>query len=191
MRPGESFVGQSVRSLQTMLRVIAEADGSIPSVVPDGIYGQRTMNSVAAFQRSNGLPVTGITDQATWERIVSVYEPALVRIGKAQPIEIILEPNQVFRPGDRSPYLYLLQGMLIFLSGTYGQIDPPESSGILDYGTVAALAGFQALAGLTPTGELDRITWKYLVHHYTLQANRASGFQSAPAYEFSTDPYKL
>lgn len=176
MRPDESFVGQNVRSLQTMLRVIAEADGKIPSVVPDGIYGQRTANAVSTFQRIYGLPVTGITDQSTWERIVSVYEPALVRIGKNQPIEIIFEPDQVFRLGDRSPYLYLLQGMLIGLSDAYPTIDPPESTGTVDTATAAALAGFQALAGLPPTGELDRITWKYLVHHFTLHANRASRF---------------
>lgn len=176
MRPEESFVGQSVRSLQTMLRVIAEADENIPTVVPDGIYGQRTMNSVSTFQRLYGLPVTGITDQATWDRIVTAYEPALVRIGKAQPIEIIFEPNQVFRLGDRSPYLYLLQGMLISLSEVYGTTEPPESTGTLDTATSAALAGFQALAGLPPTGELDRITWKYLVHHFTLQANRTSRY---------------
>ena len=176
MRPDESFVGQSVRSLQTMLRVIAEADGNVPTVVPDGIYGQQTANSVSTFQRLNGLPVTGITDQATWDQIVAVYEPALVRIGKAQPIEIIFEPNQVFRSGDRSPYLYLLQGILISLSDAYSSINPPVSTGTLDSATSAALAGFQSLAGLPPTGELDRITWKYLVHHFALHANRSSRF---------------
>ena len=176
MRPNESFVGQSIRSLQTMLRVIAEADGNIPSVIPDGIYGQRTMNAVSTFQRVYGLPVTGITDQSTWEQIVAVYEPALVRTGKAEPIEIIFEPNQVFRLGDRSPYLYLLQGMLIALSDAYPTIDPPESTGTIDATTAAGLAGFQALAGLPPTGELDRLTWKYLVHHFTLHANRTSRY---------------
>ncbi len=176
MRPNESFVGQNIRSLQTMLRIIAEADKNIPTVIPDGIYGQSTMNSVSTFQRLYGLPVTGITDQATWEQIVSVYEPALVRIGKAQPIEIIFEPDQVFRLGDRSPYLYLLQGMLTSLSDAYPTVDAPESTGVIDAATSAALAGFQALAGLPPTGELDRITWKYLVHHFTLHANRTSRF---------------
>ena len=179
MRPAESFVGQSVRSLQTMLRVIAEADGNIPTVVPDGIYGQSTIHSVSTFQRQNGLPVTGVADQVTWDRIVPAYESALIRIGKAQPIEIILEPNQVFRLGDASPYLYLLQGMLLALADQYGTMEPPDASGTMDAATSAALAGFQALAGLPPTGELDRITWKYLVHHFTLSANHQSRFLSS------------
>lgn len=176
MRPAESFVGQSVRSLQTMLRVIAEADGTIPTVVPDGIYGQRTLNAVTAFQRHYGLPATGVTDQQTWEKVVEVYEPALIRIGETQPIEIIFEPNQVFRRGDRSPYLYLLQAMLHSMSNDYPAIDPPQESGTLDGGTEEALAAFQLLAGLPPTGELDRITWKYLAHHFTLHANHNARF---------------
>ena len=177
MKPEESFVGQSVRSLQTMLRVIAEADGRIPSLVPDGIYGQTTANSVSTFQRQYGLPVTGVADQVTWEQIVRAYEDGLIRIGKAEPIEILFEPNQVFRLGDRSPYLYLMQGMLIALSDEYPLLEHPDSTGNLDASTSAALAGFQTLAGLPPTGELDRITWKYLVHHFTLAANHRNRFQ--------------
>ena len=84
MKPGESFVGQPIRSLQTMLRVIAEDGGYIPTVVPDGIYGPGTMNSVSAFQRYHSLPITGITDQATWDKITEVYEPAIINIGKTR-----------------------------------------------------------------------------------------------------------
>ena len=176
MKPEESFVGQSVRALQTMLRVIGEADGTVPPVVPDGIYGQNTMGAVSAFQRQQGLPPTGITDQATWERIAQAYDPALVRVGEAQPIEIILEPDQVFRRGDRSPYLYLMQAMLIFLAEDHKDMDPPQVTGTLDSTTAQALAAFQILAGLPPTGELDRITWQYLAHHFTLFANHRSRF---------------
>ena len=175
MRPEESFIGQSVRGLQTMLRVIGEADGDIPPIVPDGIYGQRTMSAVSAFQRQYGLPPTGVTDQQTWERIAEAFDPALVRVGETQPLEIILEPDQVFRLGDRSPYLYVTQAILVSLSNDIGNMDPPAVSGTLDNSTAQALAAFQLLAGLPPTGELDRITWQYLAHHFTLFANHRSG----------------
>ena len=171
MRPAESFVGQPIRSLQTMLRVIAEDDTSLPTVVPDGIYGQDTMTAVSTFQRRYGLPVTGVTDQNTWEAIVKAYEAALVRIGKAQPIEIIMDPGQIYRLGDSSPYLYLLQSMLVYLSLFHPDINQPPHNGILDSPTSEALAAFQLLAGLPPTGELDKITWKYLVNQFTLNAN--------------------
>jgi len=73
----------------------------------------------------------------------------------------------------------LLQGMLISMSDEYGTADPPESTGVMDYATSVALADFQSLAGLESTGELDRITWKHLVHHFTLHANRRSRFQNS------------
>lgn len=172
MRPGESFVEQPIRSLQTMLRVIAEDDPRLPTVVPDGIYGPTTMRSVSAFQRLYGLPVTGIADEATWNTIVSIYELALIRIGKAEAIEILIEPNEVFRLGDSNAYIYLLQSILTQLSKDNSTIERPEHNGVLDNATSQALAAFQLLAGLPPTGELDRITWKYLTKQFTLSANR-------------------
>ena len=171
MRPTESFVEQPVRSLQTMLRVLAEDDPRLPTVVPDGIYGPTTMNAVTAIQRREGLPTTGITDQWTWETIVKNYEPALIRIEKAEPIEIIMDPGKVFRVGDSSPYIYLLQSILTQLAQDHPQINTPPHSGILDQETSRSLMEFQKLAGLTNTGELDKITWKHLSRQFTLNAH--------------------
>lgn len=172
MRPAESFVAQPIRSLQTMLRVIAEDDRTLPTVVPDGIYGQETITAVSAFQRRKGLPVTGVTDQQTWEAIVNAYDEAIVRVHKAEPIEIIMDPGKVYRRGEYSPNLYLMQSMLLYLSLLHPTIDTPSHNGTLDSATAEALAGFQILAGLPPTGELDKLTWKYLVKQFTLNANR-------------------
>ncbi len=174
MRPLESFVEQPVRSLQTMLRVLAEDDRSQPTVVPDGIYGPGTMNAVAAFQRRMGIPVTGITDQNTWEQIVAAYEPALIRVGKAQPIEILLEPGEVLRSGDSSPYIFLLQGMLTQLSLDTPTITAPGHSGVMDVNTVQSVADFQQLSALPVTGELDRITWKHIALQFTLNAHHSN-----------------
>ena len=145
MKPGESFVEQPIRSLQTMLRVIAEDDPRMPTVVPDGIYGSTTMQAVTAFQRLYGLPVTGIADQSTWNWIVAVYEPALIRVGPAEPIEIILEPGQVFRIGDENAYIYLLQSILTQLSKENPTINRPDHNGVFDDPTSEALAAFQEI----------------------------------------------
>ena len=172
MRPGESFVQQPVRSLQTMLRVIAEDDPSLPTVIPDGIYGPATMIAVTAFQRKAGIPVTGITDDNTWTQIAEAYEPALIRVGKAEPIEILLEPGEIILFGQKSPYVYLLQGILAQLSADYETIRLPALTGTLDADTSDALRAFQVLADLPPTGTLDRITWKHLSRQFTLSAAR-------------------
>ena len=171
MRPPESFIEQPVRSLQTMLRVIAEDDNSYPTVVPDGIYGPSTMNAVSTFQRRKGIPITGVADQNTWEQIVANYEPALIRIEKAEPIEIVMDPGEVFRYGDSSPYIYLLQSMLTQLSHDNPTINPPGHSGIMDTPTINALSAFQALADLPRNNELDKITWRHIVRQFSLNAH--------------------
>lgn len=171
MRPGESFVGQPIRSLQTMLRVLAENDSRYNSIIPDGIYGPETMAAVSAFQRIHGLPVTGVTDRDTWEAIHAQYEPALINIDAAQPVEIILNPGQVIRRGERHPNVRLVQAMLAVLAEIYRSIGMPGSNGILDAQTSDSLASFQQLTGLPMTGELDKRTWKQLALHYPLGSN--------------------
>ena len=170
MRPPESFIGQPVRSLQTMLRVIATHHEDLPSVIPDGIYGNQTANAVSAFQQKFGIPVTGITDQATWDMIVSVYEPALMEVSPAQPLQIILEPNQVIRSGEDHYSIYLTQALLIAMARSYASIPEPPLSGTLDYGTAESLSAFQRLNNLPVTGELDKRTWKHLVLQFQLNA---------------------
>ena len=176
MKPAESFIEQPIRSLQTMLRVIAEDDGISPKIVPDGIYGQETINAVNVFQRKNGIPITGITDQNTWEAIVREYENARIRIDKAEPIEIIMDPGQVFHRGDSSPYIYLLQSILTQLSIDAPSIQRPEHNGILDDITYLSLMEFQRLSDLPETGELDKVTWKHIVKQFALSAHHADVF---------------
>lgn len=173
MRPPESFLGQPVRSLQTMLRVIAEADRTQPGAIPDGIYGNNTVTAVSEFQRKKGLPVTGITDEATWDAIYLEYESALILVDEAQPIQVIWEPNQIVRRGERHPNVYLAQGMLTVLSNVYSSILPPELSGELDLPTVESIRSFQDLNQLPSTGELDRITWFQLTKQYPLASRLA------------------
>lgn len=176
MRPVESFVGQPIRSLQTMLRVIAQHDSAHPDVIPDGIYGPETVAAVSAFQQLHALPVTGIADQTTWEAIVEIYNPAYVNIVAAYPLEIVLNPGQIIRKGERNSHLYLVQGMLTTLAEIYHSVSQPTMSGLLDEATAESIASFQVLSGLPMTGHLDKHTWKHLVLQYPL----AAGLQSVP-----------
>ena len=175
MRPPESFVSQPVRSLQTMLRILAEYDDRYETVVPDGVYSPQTMRAVAQFQQNHGIPVTGVTDQRTWEEIVARYEPALIFVDEAQPVEIILNPNEVLSFGESSPYLYVAQAMLIVLAETYGSVARPSMTGLLDAPTADSLSSFQSLIGLPVTGDLDKHTWKHLALHFPLAANLGNG----------------
>ena len=173
MKPEESFVNQPIRSLQTMLRTLAEFDPRHETLIPDGIYGPSTRSAVSRFQRIHGLPVTGVTDQQTWEQIVAEYEPALIQVAEAQMLDVILEPKQVIRKGQRHPHIYIVQAILAVLEDAYGSIGPVNHNGLLDEATSSAIAAFQGLSGLPMTGHLDKITWKSLALHYPQAARRS------------------
>ena len=129
------------------------------------------MSAVSTFQRIHGLPVTGVTDNQTWERIVGLYESARIEQQDAEPLFLILNPGQVIRKGERHPHLYLVQAMLTVLAETYESIGRPGSTGILDDATEDALISFQSLSGLPMTGHLDKHTWHHLVLQYPLATN--------------------
>ena len=171
MRPPESYIGQPIRSLQTMLRVLHEDDPSHPAVIPDGIYGPQTMSAVSHFQRRHGLPVTGVTDQDTWEAILEHYQEALIRVDEAQPLYILLDPGEEIRRGQRHPHIYLVQGILQGLSEAFESVPQPSHSGILDDITADSLSSFQNLSRIPMTGNLDKRTWKALALHYPQAAS--------------------
>lgn len=171
MRPKESFVGQPVRSLQTMLRVLSEVNPVLPSIVPDGIFGSQTRQAVYAFQQEYGIPATGVSDQETWDRILVEHELAFTRLSPAEPLQLILNPNQVIRRNESHPYLLLVQSMLVTLSEISGAFSAPSITGILDQKTSDALASFQHSSNLPQTGELDKVTWKHLALQYPLAVN--------------------
>ena len=68
-----NYLGAPILSLQSMLAVLSKAGGELPSVIPDGVYGPETTRAVSAFQRQNGLPENGETDNRTWNHIVDAF----------------------------------------------------------------------------------------------------------------------
>lgn len=172
MKPGESFIAQPIRSLQTMLRTIAQVEPSQPSVIPDGIYDDYTERAVAAFQRRRGLGITGVVDNATWDLIVEEYQRAETETSQAEPVQITLDAGQVIHRGEESPYMYLIQAMLVLLSEVYETFPEPEFTGILDWETQQALLALQLQSGLPPTGELDKQTWKHLALQFSQAADQ-------------------
>lgn len=65
--------GDKVRQLQNQLNRIARNYPAIPTVTTDGIYGPATAEAVRVFQRVFNLPITGVTDYATWYEISDIY----------------------------------------------------------------------------------------------------------------------
>lgn len=166
----QSYAGRPIRSLQTMLRTIAQMVPQQLNVIPDGIYASQTADAVRSFQSRSGLPVTGVADEETWNRIVTEYEKARVDVERAASIQITLNPGQILRRGQESHILYLVQSMLFAISVLVQEIPEPPFTGTLDADTERSVLAFQLKAGLRPTGEIDKATWKSL----TLQFASAS-----------------
>lgn len=171
MKPTETFLGQPIRSLQTMLRVLAEHNDRYKPLIPDGIYGPDTMSAVRIFQQHNRLPVTGVTDQPTWEAIVGAYELALVEVALPQTLQVLLDPNASIDPGQSGAMVYLAQVILTVMAGSYHCLPAPAITGKLDAGTRDALEVFQQLSGLPITGKLDRHTWRHLALHFPMASS--------------------
>lgn len=83
--PGEDLSiganGAKVRQLQAQLDAISSVYTAIPKISADGVYGPATAEAVRAFQSVFGLPVTGVTDFATWYKISHIYV-AVTRIAE-------------------------------------------------------------------------------------------------------------
>ena len=65
--------GEKVRQLQVQLNRIARNYPAIPTISPDGIYGEATAEAVRTFQKIFKLPQTGVTDYPTWYEISEIY----------------------------------------------------------------------------------------------------------------------
>lgn len=166
------YSGQPIRSLQTMLRTIAHSSGQPCAVIPDGVYDTQTVKAVYQFQQEHNLPVTGVTDEKTWDSIACAYEDAKVNVQPAQALHICMGCGESMKQGCTSHYVPLVQTMLSLLCESCGSIPAPGSSGILDEATVESLRAFQTLCGLPCTGALDKAAWKHLTLQYQLAAKR-------------------
>lgn len=160
-----------ITDLQEMLRLINYES----PLSYDGLYGTETDGEVRHFQRENGLPETGVVDGETWEAIRKAYKRQLVLQGQAEPLRIVLQPNQVIGKNSDNLHVFLLQALLLAMKELYLDVPAVKVTGILDAPTARALIWFQERAGLEPSGELDKLTWKYLVHEYRQIIGDGSG----------------
>ena len=84
--------GEDVRVLQQYLNYIAGYFPEIPTVEPTGYFGERTEESVLAYQKRFGLQETGVVGATVWDSIASLYRDlyrgATVRDGQFPGNEI-------------------------------------------------------------------------------------------------------
>lgn len=165
LRPGDT--GNYVRNLQFYINYLSDFYDTIPSVRADGIYGDETMNAVSAIQRTFGLPVTGIVDEATWEALYQAY------LGIVQTVlQEYFEGNIVpfsgvpLRLGVESEEVRILQEYLNYIAQYYPEIPTVNVTGYFGNATLEAVTAFQNLFGIEPSGTVGLLTWDTITEVY-------------------------
>lgn len=154
-----------VTHLQEMLRAIQIASGKAVTVPVDGIFDTSTAEAVRAFQRQNGLPITGAVDKDTYDLL---YERSLeAEFAQSEPLPIYLfKRGRSVKKGEIGDFVLLLKGLLNELTARYDGYAPLPPSNVFDDDTEAAVAELQSRNGLPPTGIVDAATWNAIVRNY-------------------------
>lgn len=166
----DQTLGKPVRALQTFLRQISFRDSDIPRIIPDGVFGATTEESVFAFRTKYGpQPPSGEVDFATWQRILEVYDEMV--FVESTPSAVNLYPaDHVIRAGSDSKHILPIQAMTAVLAKTYPQLGDGTVSGIHDDASTESVKRLQKLLGLPQSGTVDRTFWEEFVRFYEANA---------------------
>lgn len=162
----ELGISQPVRSLQTFLREISRFYNCIPTVIPDGIYGTQTRDSVIAFQEAFFIEPTGEVDNDTWDKIIEVYTYLITATSEPKCVKIYPSADFIIDINDESEYLHALQAMLYVISTKFDNITSPDITGKHDEKSVQAIKDIQTISNLEPTGVIDRFVFDMIADMY-------------------------
>lgn len=160
-----------IGELQEMLRVLAPEDGPFE----DGVYGKHTRRAVERFQRAHGLQETGAIDAKTWKAIKEAYQNEMIDRQAAAPLEIVMQPHQVLEKGCQNSNVYLAQAMIRALDNYIPDMPTVDVNGRIDGKTEKAIKWLQACCDLPQSGDIDKNTWRFLVHEYRSMVGDGTG----------------
>ncbi len=160
--------GDGVLTLQYYLSYVALFVQSVVSAGFDGVFGPITANSVRSFQKTYGLPETGVVDRPTWERLESVYQSFIDEIDyEFYSGRILPFPGRVLRVGVEGNDVRVLQEYLNYISNTYPEIPKVNVDGVFGERTAAQVRAFKEIFGLT--GNPERVSasaWNAITNVY-------------------------
>jgi peptidoglycan hydrolase-like protein with peptidoglycan-binding domain len=156
-----------VQMIQFFLNVLSAYFDSIPAVDIDGILGPETRNGIIEFQKTMGLPATGLIDEETWS---TMYNSVLGILRALPPAAVelpsLLYPNVLYGEGSERPGVFIIQEILAYISTVIPEIPFVQPDGKFGPETTAAVSAFQQHYGLGPTGIVDEETWNRLISIY-------------------------
>ena len=162
------MLAKPVSSLQYMLGQLSKTYQFLPQLVPDGVYGERTLEAVMRFQREAGLPVTGVVDQATWDAIRGCWLKQQARESYSRATRVFPSEGIQVHEGNSKEYMIVPQTMFNVLSRHFEGITPCEADGNHGPASAENVRWLQKAAGLPVTGCMDKATWDALSHLYEI-----------------------
>ena len=157
--------------LQQRLRNISKVHKDVPSVIPDGIFGEETENAVRAFQRKFGFSETGIVDFEIWDRINEEGKKALFVLSDPNQVISIKNEDLPLVIGQIGREVHTLNLMLRRLGELYSNFNLTNTGNEFTYETGNEVKKWQKIINHEITGEVDKLTWNRLAEHYLLNSD--------------------
>ena len=184
----EGSSGDGVLTIQYYLSYISLFVPTVTEAKLDGSFGPTTANAVKSFQRTYGLPETGVVDRATWDRMENVYYEIVSEIdylffgGRILPF-----PGRVLREGIDGNDVRVLQEYLNYISLSYPEIPRVNVDGIFGPSTAEQVRQFKTLFNLP--GDPTRVNapvWNSIASIYDdLYTGGSVNDGQYPGYEIS------
>ena len=165
LRKGTTGIG--VYSAQTYLNIISYFNPNLSPLPVDSLFGDLTENAVKNFQSAYSLPVTGIIDRRTWNKITSVYGDILNSLGDGyEGNRAKIYPGYVLTVGTSGNDVRDLQSYLSLISKNIRAVPNVTVDGVYGEGTAESVRVFQSLYGLPVTGYVGPATWYEIEKQY-------------------------
>ena len=154
-----------IYNLQIFLRTISRKYPEIPNVLPDGVYGNATIDAVRAFQNKFLLNANGVTDNSTWDHIVRIYKE-IEKENTLRAVNIYPEGGLNTEDENFMATIMIMQSMMLALSNRFANIPSLEVTGVVDEATHRTIIALQYAFGLNPDGNITPTFWNFLVAIY-------------------------
>lgn len=164
----DARIDTPVYNLQVMLRALSFYYPALPRLIPNGTFGEQTLEAVMTFQREFGLPVNGVVDNATWDAIVEAYAAAALRMAPPLAVSNLLSWKDTVVPGQNSVFFFLAQAIFKALSTVLDEIAPCGVDGNNSSMCAKNIRWLQQKGNLRETGVLGKEEWDLLTRLYTV-----------------------
>lgn len=170
---GEEFragdVSYEINVIRYYINTVASFNPKIPSVPYGSGFDAELENSIRSFQQEYGLPVTGIVDEETWNKLEGVYIGIIDNTGGyLEGLGVLLYPGEPVRYGTRSEAVRALQTYLSYIADFYPSIPKVSVTGYYGDETQSAINAFKREFGLEGggIGFVGGNTWNRIAEVY-------------------------